>query len=167
MTTVDSSEHTVGKGQTVLASARVGAVVGLTGGALVGLAESVGVLFSTLGPPASAELAQVARLVLGLVFLLVLTALGAALGMAALGALLGVWQVWRRAMMSAARQATLLGAAFIVLYVLFRAMDSLGIGELSRAGGQLTLWALVLLCLIAGVGWGAWFVLKRVLENGE
>ena len=107
-------------------------------------------------------------LLLGLAFLTALTALGAGLGVAVLGALLALWQVLRGVTMPRERQVALLCTAFVVLYVAFSVMDSLGFRDLAGGGRSAFTWGLFLLCLVAGIGAAAWFLFSRLFRvRGE
>jgi hypothetical protein len=151
-------------GAILLRSLKLGALVGLAGGALIGLLESVLTIVTVLAPPVSADAGEIGALVAGLLLLSILTALGAALGMALLGALLALWQTLRRTPMGPSKQAAILSTILTVAYCLFAAVDTLGLRELSQAGQQRIAWGLFLLGVAIVTGGIAWFTFKRLFR---
>ena len=160
MTSISSGET----GHRLLGPIKMGAVVGAIGGALIGLVESIGTLITLRFPPASVEAGDVVALVAGLFLLSVLTVLGAALGVAVMGALLGLWQTLRREILPSSRQAALLGTGLTVLYGMIRVVDSVGVQELTESYAQAFTWGLFLLGMASGLSAASWFVFERILR---
>ncbi len=147
----------------------IGAIVGLCGGALIGLAESLQILLTTFNAvlPASPPPLDVMALIAGLLFLSALYAVGGALGLAALGGVLTLWQMIRRVTLAPPRVVAWLSTALVFAYTLFSSLDRLGIQELRSVGASGITWALVPLGQALFVGLAAWFISNLVAEGWQ
>lgn len=144
---------------------KVGIVVGLLGGALAALGESIGVLIEGLRPPALLPFHEIATLVAGLVFLSALTSVGAACVTALLGGIVALWQRVRQVRLAPFGVASLLGTVFAAGYTALRTADRLGIKELVESRKHALGWGLFLLCLAAAAGVVTWVLLSSLLSR--
>jgi arylsulfatase A-like enzyme len=166
MTISGSSE----KQPTAPSPIKTGALVGLIGGALIGLIESTGALLTVINGvlPASPEITDVATLIAGLLFLTSLYAIGGAVGFAILGGLLALWQRLRRKTTTTSRLTASLITILVFLYTLFLAVDRLGIQELKSAGGSSVFsWGLIILVQAAFVAYAAWLISNSLADGGH
>jgi arylsulfatase A-like enzyme len=161
MTTQDSRPHSPISPSPI----KVGIVVGLLGGALVALGESIGVLIEGLRPPTLLPFHEIATLVAGLAFLAALTSAGAACVLAPLGGIVALWQRVRRVRLAPFGVASLLGTIFAAGYTALRTADRLGIKELIESREHALGWVLLLISLAAAAGAATWVLLSSLLSR--
>lgn len=167
MTTSTNLSHSA---STVANPIKIGAVVGLVGGAFIGLAESGQTLLTILNSvlPSTPNTMDMLALLSGLFFITALYAIGGAIGLAVLGGLLIGWQSLRGSKLGAAQLVTLHGTALVFGYTLFVTLDRLGIQELMSTGRSSALvLGLTLLGQAAFIGLVAWFLISSVAEKWQ
>ena len=151
-------------------SIMLGAIIGLIGGALIGLVESLKTLLTVFNAvlPASANSVDVLALLAGLFFLTTLYALAGAAGLGVLGLLLAFWQKFRRTAISTGRQVVIFSTTLVFVYTLFLTLDRLGIQELRSAGrGTALTWGLTLLGYSLFAAAIAWCVFSMAVDGWQ